>query len=69
MKATEKETFLTYVARFVEDAKEGRRLNAKNARFAAGTLKNYMKYRNVLIDYQTLVRRPLDYDAFTPRLL
>ena len=41
------ETFTEYIVRFVGDAKAGRRLNAKNARFADGTLKNFMKYKSM----------------------
>ena len=64
-KEEEKETFLAYIVRFVADAKVGRRLNAKNARFADGTLKNFLKFRTILTNYQALTGRALDYDAFT----
>jgi|GEM_PF-2385027 len=61
----DKETFVQFIARFVADAKEGKRLNAKNSHYAAGTLKNFMKFRNILTDYQQTTRRPLDYEVFT----
>ena len=64
-KPTDKETFTQFIGRFVEDAKAGKRLNAKNSRFADGTLKNFMKFRNILTDYQRYAGRGLDYDAFT----
>jgi hypothetical protein len=38
-----KESFTDFITRFVADAKAGKRLNAKNSRFADGTLKNFMK--------------------------
>ncbi|WP_018619363.1 site-specific integrase [Spirosoma luteum] len=65
VKEEDKETFLGYISRFVEDARAGRRLNAKNARFANGTLKNFMKFRNILTDYQANTRHPINYDSFT----
>ena len=60
-----KETFTQFITRFVADAKAGKRLNAKNSRFADGTLKNFMKFRNILTDYQQHIGRGLEYDAFT----
>ena len=64
-KVEEKETFTQFITRFVADAKAGKRLNAKNSRFADGTLKNFMKFRNILTDYQQNIGRGLEYDAFT----
>ncbi|WP_020605666.1 site-specific integrase [Spirosoma spitsbergense] len=64
-KVEEKETFTQFITRFVADAKAGKRLNAKNSRFADGTLKNFIKFRNILTDYQQTIGRGLDYDAFT----
>lgn len=58
-------TFLNYITQFVEDARAGKRLNAKNSRFADGTLINYIKIRNILTEYQTVTRRPLTNDSFT----
>ena len=59
------ETFIDYITRFVEEAREGQRLNAKNARFAPGTLVNFLKFRNILANYQQTTGKPLSYDAFT----
>jgi hypothetical protein len=64
-KVEEKETFTQFITRFVVDAKVGQRLNAKNSRFADGTLKNFMKFRNILTGYQQHTGRGLEYDAFT----
>ena len=65
VKASTVETFTDYIVRFVEDAKAGRRLNAKNTRFADSTLKNFMKYRATLVDFQRTTGHPINFDAFT----
>lgn len=59
-----KEPFIAYITRFVEEAKAGKRLNAKNARFAPGTLGNYTKIKNILTAYQTEIGRALDYPQY-----
>ena len=59
------ETFTEYIVRFIGDAKAGQRLNAKNAQFADGTLRNFMKYRSTLIDFQRTTGHPINFDAFT----
>jgi site-specific recombinase XerD len=57
--------FLDYITKFVEDARAGKRLNAKNSRFADGTLVNYIKIRNILTAYQTYRRHVLTNQSFT----
>lgn len=64
-KPVAKETFVQFIRQFVDDAKAGKRLNAKNSRFADGTLKNFLKFRNIITGYQQYIGRGLDYDAFT----
>ena len=59
------EQFTDYVTRFVAEAKTGDRLNAKNGRFSDGTLTNFLKVRNILLDYQTKTRQRLTNEAYT----
>lgn len=60
-----KETFTDYITRFVAEAKRGERLNAKNGRFADGTLKNFTKVRNILLTYETDTHKRLTNDGYT----
>lgn len=57
--------FIDYITAFVEDARAGKRLNAKNSLFADGTLINYIKIRNILTAYQTYKRSTLTNQSFT----
>ncbi|CCH55887.1 integrase family protein [Fibrisoma limi BUZ 3] len=60
-----KESFTAYIVRFVEEAKAGKRLNAKEAKYAPYTLAGYMKLKRILENYQAATGNPIDYDAYT----
>ncbi len=59
------ETFPEYIARFVEDATTGKRLNAKSQCFAPITIKSFAKLLRALERYQTETRRGIDYADWT----
>ncbi len=59
------ESFRAYIVRFVELARSGQRLNAKNKRYASGTLINFLKFGNILADYEQHIGKPMAYADFT----
>ncbi|GAA4402218.1 site-specific integrase [Nibrella viscosa] len=59
------ETFTDYIERFVKEARAGKRLNAKNAHFSPGTLVNFLKFKNIIVAYQSKTNGSLAFDAFT----
>jgi integrase len=63
--AEAKEPFTDYIVRFVEEAKAGNRLTAKETKYAAHTLAGYMKLKRVLDRYQTETGNSTEYDAYT----
>ncbi len=58
-------SFVDWIADFVAGAKAGRKLNARGGRFSDGTLINYNKFRNKLLEYQTETGQRLTNDSFT----
>lgn len=61
----EKETFGAFIDRFVEQAKTGKRLNARSSHYSPYTLAGYLKLKRLLEEYQTTTGNPIDYDAYT----
>ena len=61
----EKESFTAFIARFVHECKAGKRLTAKNTKYAEATIKDYNKLFNHLIAYQVVIRKPVDYNIIT----
>jgi integrase len=59
------EPFTAFIERFVSLAEDGKRLNAKNARYSRYTLASYRVLKGLLIEYQTATHSPIDYDAFS----
>lgn len=60
-----KESFTAYIVRFVEESKAGKRLTAKETKYAAHTLAGYMKLKRVLERYQTETGNPIEYDSYS----
>jgi integrase len=60
-----KEPFTAYIVRFVEESRAGKRLTAREAKYAAHTLAGYMKLKRVLDRYQNETRNSIEYDAYT----
>ncbi|GAB3897566.1 site-specific integrase [Spirosoma agri] len=63
--ATPTETFMGYIERFVEEARVGRRLNAKSSQYSRFTLNGYLKLKRLLEDYSKATSQPIDYSAFS----
>ena len=59
------ETFTGYLERFVEEARVGRRLNAKSSQYSRFTLNGYLKLKRLLEDYSKATGQPVDYSAFS----
>lgn len=60
-----RETFVAYIARFVREGENGKRLNAKSTHYSANTLKGYSKLKRLLESYSTDTHRPIDFDDIT----
>ena len=61
----QRETFTSYIERFVQLAQAGKRLNARSAHYSEFTLKGYWKLKRLLELYQAETGNPIDYDAFS----
>lgn len=61
----DREPFTAFIERFVSLAEDGKRLNAKNARYSRYTLASYRVLKGLLIEYQIATNHPIDYDAFS----
>lgn len=62
---TKPDTFTDYIETFVDQAKEGQRLNSQSVQYSAFTLKGYMKLKRILEQYQTQTRKGVNYDDFS----
>lgn len=60
----ERESFTTYIERFVRLAENGKRLNAKNARYSRFTLASYRVLKGLLFEYNVTTGNPGDYESF-----
>ena len=61
----EKESFMGYIERFVEEGRAGRRLNAKSSHYSPFTLAGYLKLKRLLENFSDATGQPVDYPAFT----
>ncbi|ADB41836.1 site-specific integrase [Spirosoma linguale] len=61
----EQETFMTYIERFVEEGRAGRRLNAKSSRYSPYTLAGYLKLKRLLENYSDATGQSINYPAFS----
>ncbi|RIV27383.1 integrase [Fibrisoma montanum] len=61
----EREPFTAYIERFVRLAEDGKRLNAKSARYSRFTLASYRLLKRLLEEYHTETGNPVDYDAYS----
>lgn len=61
----DREPFAAFIERFVGLAEDGKRLNAKNARYSRYTLASYRVLKGLLADYQITTGNPIDYDAYS----
>lgn len=61
----DREPFTAFIERFVGLAEQGKRLNAKNARYSRYTLASYRVLKGLLNEYHTATGNPIDYDAYS----
>jgi integrase len=59
------EPFTGFIERFVEEARIGRRLNAKSSQYSRFTLNGYLKLKRLLEDYNKATGQSVDYPAFS----
>lgn len=61
----ERESFTAFIERFVRLAEDGKRLNAKHARYSRFTLASYRVLKGLLEEYGRTTGSPVDYDAYS----
>lgn len=61
----EQETFMSYIERFVEEARAGRRLNAKSSNYSPYTLAGYLKLKRLLENFRDATGQSINYPAFS----
>lgn len=63
--AVVEESFIEFIDRFVEQARNGQRLNSKNARYSPFTLAGYLKLKRLLQEYQKQTGHPINYPDYS----